>query len=142
MLVFSFPIISQVTVIYPLDSWYSRVAFLLSSSSWCAATQRFSQSRRVNMKEKVITINPHPISCLRSTSTSSTIGRVVCCKRSHLPLTIPLSSLSSSKISKRVDFSEMSVIFSVVVGGYEKKKRKGKVGLDLRELGQLDNSQQ
>ena len=32
--------------------------------------------------------------------------------------------MTSSKISKRVDLSEMSVIFSVVVGGYEKEKEK------------------
>ena len=76
-----------------------------------------------------------PVLFMRSASTPSTEERAVCCKRSHPPLSIPLSSVTSSKISKRVDFSEVSVIIRVIVGGYEKENKEGMVSLDLSELG-------
>ena len=76
-----------------------------------------------------------PVLFMRSASTPSTEERVVFCKRPHPPLSIPLSSVTSSKISKHVDFSEMSVIIRVVLGGYETENRKLEAGLDLREIG-------
>ena len=76
-----------------------------------------------------------PVLFMRSASTPSTEERVVCCKRSHFPLSIPLSSVTSSKISKHADFSEVIVIIEVVLGKYETENRELEVGLDLGELG-------
>ena len=95
------------------------VAF--TSSPSCPLTEHFSQTHREHKKETKRTdfLDPHSpvLFFLRSAPTLSTEGRVICCSRSHLPLSIPLSSVTSNKISKRVDFSEIDVVIGVVLGG-------------------------
>ena len=128
MLVSAFPLISQVTVIHSLDSRYSPCSLpslLLFFLVCCNPTLLLGTPSEYERKSNTHQSSPYNLLEICINLLHNRESGLL--QKYYPPLSIPRSSVTSSKISKRVNFSEMSVILSVVVGGYEKEKRKEKV---------------
>ena len=115
----------DVFVLLSPDSWHSpcslhSLPFVPSDLPLLLDTPRAYEGRKERKRDRQTgsSILTSVLFFLRSVPTlSAEEGRVICCSRSHPPLSIPLFSVTSGKMSKRVDFSEMGVLIGVVLGG-------------------------